>query len=61
MPAPQLKSEIINLEQYEALQEEIRAEVFEGQIFDMASPSQEHKTISMELATILLLFTAGLY
>lgn len=53
MPAPQLQSEVINLEQYEALPEDIRAEVFDGQIFYMASPSQDHQTISMELSTIL--------
>ena len=40
-------------EQYEALPEDARAEVFDGQIHYMASPSQEHQTISMELSTIL--------
>lgn len=53
MPAPQLQSEVINLEQYEALPEDIRAEVYDGQISYMASPSQDHQTISMELSTIL--------
>lgn len=53
MPAPQPKAEIINLEQYEALPEDIRAEIYDGQIFHMASPSQDHQTISMELSTIL--------
>ncbi len=40
-------------EQYEALPEDAGAEVFDGQIHYMASPSQEHQTISMELSTIL--------
>lgn len=53
MPAPQLQSEVINLEQYEALPEDIRAEIYDGQISYMASPSQDHQTISMELSTIL--------
>ena len=40
-------------EQYEALPEDAGAEVFDGQIHYMASPSQEHQTIPMELSTIL--------
>lgn len=52
-PALQSQTEIISLEQYEALPEDIRAEVFDGQIYYMASPSQEHQTISTELTTIL--------
>lgn len=48
---PQLQ--IITLEQYEALPEDTRAEVFDGQLYYMSSPSQEHQTISMELSTIL--------
>ena len=40
-------------EQYEALPEDAGAEVFDGQNHYMASPSQEHQTISMELSTIL--------
>lgn len=39
----------MSLEEYEALPEEIRAEVFEGQIYYMASPSQQHQTILTEL------------
>lgn len=53
MPVLQPQPEIITLEQYEALPEEIRAEVFEGVIYNMASPSQDHQTISTELTTIL--------
>lgn len=51
--ALQLQPEGITLEQYEALPESRRAEVFEGVIYDMASPSQIHQTLSMELSNIL--------
>lgn len=53
MPALQPQPEITTLEQYEALPEDIRAEVFDGQLYYMASPSQNHQTISTELTTIL--------
>lgn len=53
MPALQPNPEIIDLEEYEALSENIRAEVFDGVVYDMASPSQNHQIISMELSTIL--------
>jgi len=43
----------ITLEQYEALPENRRAEVFEGVVCDMASPSQIHQTLSMELSNII--------
>lgn len=52
-PVLQSQSEIITLEQYEALPENRRAEVFEGVIYDMESPSEIHQTISTELTTIL--------
>ncbi len=52
-PELQPPSEIITLEQYEALPGEKRVEVFDGIVYDMASPSQEHQIISMELSTIL--------
>lgn len=45
MPALQAQSELITLEQYEALPEDNRAEVFDGIIYAMASPSQDHQTI----------------
>ena len=53
MPALQQQPQITNLEQYEALPEDTRAEVFDGQIYYMSSPSQDHQTISTELTTIL--------
>lgn len=53
MLALQPQSTIINLEQYEALPENIRAEVHEGMIYYMASPSQIHQSILLELATLL--------
>ena len=53
MPALHPKLQIITLEQYESLPEDTCAEVFDGQIYYMSSPSQEHQTISMELSTIL--------
>lgn len=52
-PALQSQPEIITLEQYEAFPEEKRAEVFDGIVYDMASPSQIHQTLSMELSNIL--------
>lgn len=53
MPALQPKPNLITLEQYEALPEDVRAEVFEGIVYDMVSPSEIHQTISTELTTIL--------
>lgn len=53
MPALQPQSEITTLEQYEALPEDKRVEVFDGVIYDMASLSQIHQTISMELSTLI--------
>ncbi len=55
-PALQSPSEIITLEQYEALPENKRVEVFEGVIYNMASPSEIHQTISTELTTILNIY-----
>ena len=49
MPALQTQQELITLEQYKNLPENVRAEVFEGQIYCMASPSQIHQTILTEL------------
>lgn len=56
MPLLQPKSELITLEQYELLPEDNRAEVFDGQIYYMASPSQVHQTILLELCTLLNLY-----
>lgn len=53
MPALQSQPELVTLEQYESLPEDKRAEVFDGIFCDMASPSQDHQTISMELSTVL--------
>ena len=53
MPALQPQMQSITLEQYEALPEEKRVEIFDGVIYDMASPSQIHQTLSMELSNIL--------
>lgn len=52
-PALQPQPEIITMEQYEILPENRRAEVFEGVICDMASPSQIHQALSMELSNII--------
>ena len=59
MPALQSQVQLITLEQYEVLPEDKRVEVFDGVIYDMASPSQEHQIISMELSTILNTYTKG--
>ena len=59
MPALQQQPEALTLEQYEALPEDLRVEVFDGVVYDMASPSQEHQTISMELSTVLNTYIRG--
>lgn len=51
MPALQKRSDLINLEQYENLPEDSQIEVFDGIIYNMASPSEDHQTIYMELST----------
>lgn len=52
-PALQSQQETISLEQYEALPEETRIEVFDGIVYDMASPSQIHQSISIQLSTVI--------
>lgn len=53
MSALQPQLQLITLEQYEALPEDKRVEVFDGVIYDMASPSQIHQSISMQLSTVI--------
>lgn len=53
MPSLQMQPEITTLEEYEALPEDVRAEIFSGQIYYMSSPSQTHQILSTELTTIL--------
>lgn len=53
MPALQAQLQLIDLPKYESLPEDKRIEVFDGIAYDMASPSQEHQIISMELSTVL--------
>lgn len=53
MPLLQSQPETITLEMYENLPEDRRAEVFDGAIYDMASPSQIHQALSMQLSTII--------
>lgn len=43
MPALQKRSDLINLEQYENLPEDFQIEVFDGIIYNMASPSEDHQ------------------
>ena len=50
---PALQPQFITLEQYEALPQDKRVEVFDGIIYDMASPSQIHQAVSMQLSTII--------
>lgn len=53
MPALQPQPQLITLEQYEVLPEDKRIEVFDGIVYDMASPSQIHQSVSMELSNII--------
>lgn len=49
MSASQPSSTLTTLEEYEAFPEDIRAEVFDGQIYYRTSPSQLHQTVLTEL------------
>ncbi len=49
MPVLQPQPKLITLEQYEAYPENKRIEVFDGIVYDIAAPSQEHQTILTEL------------
>lgn len=53
MAALQPQTQLITLEQYEALPENKRAEVFDGVIHDMASPSRIHQALLLELSSLL--------
>lgn len=50
---PALQPQLITLEQYEALPEEKRIEVFDGIVYDMASLSLIHQSLLMQLSTIM--------
>ncbi len=50
---PQPQQRLTTIEEYEALPNDIRAEIFDGQIQYMASPSQLHQTILLELSSML--------
>lgn len=53
MPILQKQPEITTIKQYEQISEDIRAEIFEGFIYDMASPSTFHQRLSLRLAAII--------
>lgn len=53
MPALQAQPQLITLEQYEELHEDKRVEVFDGIVYDIASPSQIHQSVSIELSNII--------
>ena len=53
MPALQPQPQLITLEQYEALPEDKRVEIFDGVIYDMSSPSQIHQAVSIQLSTVI--------
>lgn len=52
-PVLQPQLEKVTLEQYEMLTEEKRFEVFDGVVYDMASPPQVHQALSMQLSTLI--------
>jgi Uma2 family endonuclease len=56
MPALQPQIEAITLTQYESFPEDQRVEIFDGVAYNMASPSEVHQTILIELSTLLNLY-----
>ena len=52
-PALQPQPTTITLEQYEALPENRRVEVFDGIVYDMASPSQIHQRMLLKISAML--------
>ena len=42
--------EMVTLEQYESLSDDVRAEVFDGQIFYMSSQTQVHQAILLTIS-----------
>lgn len=52
-PSLQPHPETITLEQYEALPEDRRIEIFEGSVYDMSSPSQLHQRLLLKTASLL--------
>lgn len=53
MPLPKTQTTLLTLNEYESLPDDVRAEVFDGQIYYMASLSQDHQTLLLELSGIL--------
>ena len=53
MSVSQPQPQSVTLEEYEALPEDVRAEVFDGQIYYTAGPSQVHQSVLLELCTLL--------
>lgn len=53
MPALPQHLETVTLEQYEALPEDARVEIFDGIIYNMASPSRIHQAILLEVSSLL--------
>lgn len=51
-PALNQQSECITLDEYRALPDDMRVEVFEGIVYDMASPSRIHQALIANLITI---------
>ncbi len=53
MPAIHSSKEITTLEEYELLSEDIKAEIFENEIYYIASPSEIHQTLIMQISYLL--------